>query len=177
MAEDRKDESPRAERRRKLYDHDGSKKARGEPAKDEGASPDRSGGHASPKSADDKHLSADGVLGRHAEEREALRKAHEAERRDEHGRQRDEHRAMNARHETEHEGAKTLHENVALNRKHEHEKHALRGEHEKRQKDMAERHHAERHTMNTKHEAELAGGEAAAAPTPEAAGSEGPETV
>lgn len=95
------EETPREARRKSLYSHDKSKKARGDDAKkDDGPAPSRDG-HANPASADKGHLMADDVLGRHAEEREGLRKAHEVERRDEHGRQRDEHRALNARHEEE----------------------------------------------------------------------------
>lgn len=169
--------TPREERRKKMYGHDRSKKARGEDAKkDDGPAPSREG-HADPAAADKGPLVADEVLGRHGGERDGLRKAHEAERRDEHGRQRDEHRAMNARHETEHESAKDLMGKVALHRSHEREKERLRREHEDRHGDMAARHQEERHSMHLRHEAEIqgamgAGNAAANSPVAQAAGGE-----
>ena len=151
MAE--KDEKPKkTSYKEEMYDRGKDKK---EPAAKKEAG-------AEPEAAHDKPLNAGAVLDRHAEEREGLRKAHEAERRDEHTRQRDEHRGMNARHETEHEGVGEHAAKVALHRRHEHEKHELREEHHKRHRDMADRHHNERHTLHMKHEAELLGAEGAA---------------
>ena len=150
------EKEPREERRKSVYSHERSKKARGEESERDGKKSEGKAA-AEPRREDNKHLDANEMLGRHAEEREALRKAHEAERRDEHTRQRDEHRAMNARHEEEHDGVTEHPALVALHRKHEHEKQALRSEHEKRVKDMGERHHHERHTLHVKHEAEMLG--------------------
>jgi len=166
MAEEKK-ETPREERRRKIYNNDRSKAARGEPMKDE--PPATRDGHADPATADGKHLMTDDVLGRHAAEREGLRAAHEKEHRDRHNQGRDEHRSMSARHEDEHKGVGDHHAMTALHRRHEHEKHSLRMEHEKRMRDMHERHGNERHALHMKHEAEAMG----AASAMDQAGQEG----
>jgi hypothetical protein len=177
MADEKED--PRAERRSKLYNNKRSQAARGgdaEPA-DGSPKPADKAGAADPKSADTGHLMSGEVLGRHEEENEGLRKAHEGERRDEHTRQRDEHRTMNTRHKDERASVKSHTDMVAMNRKHEHEKERMRRDHEDRHRDMASRHQEERHGMNMKHEAEMmgaAGAGGAAAPTPQEAGNEGP---
>ena len=99
MAERERAINPEREERRKgIYDNARSKRARGED-REEGGERKRDESRAAPKGQ-----SGGEMLARHANEREELRKGHEAERRDEHNRQRDEHRSMNARHETEHEG-------------------------------------------------------------------------
>jgi hypothetical protein len=103
MAED----PAREERRKKLYSNDRSKRARGEdaePKKEPGPAAEKPEGHADPSAADNAHLDVTKVLGRHGEEREALRVAHEGELRAEHMHRREELRSMNKRHEDEHKG-------------------------------------------------------------------------
>ena len=155
MAEREKPMNPEREERRKgIYDNARSKtcsrrRPHGKPARTPGG-----------READKKPgAGGEGVLARHASEREGLRSAHEGERRDEHNRQRDEHRSMNARHEEEHGGVEDHHGLVALHRQHEHEKHRLRHEHHDRHHAMSHRHHAERHATNMRHEAEMLGAE------------------
>jgi hypothetical protein len=102
VADDKKD--ARSERRKSVYDHKASKRARGEDAGDSGeAEPAARAMEDKPaeKVAEKAAPEGNDMMARHKTERDDMQRRHEVERRDMAAGQRDEERTMNASHEKE----------------------------------------------------------------------------
>src|SRR5260221_1574917 len=95
-------QAARKSARDELYDHSTSKKSDAKAAPEKPAANDAG---AEPTEVAGKPLDTAGVLGRHGEERAAMFKRHEAERRDAHGAQPDQNPALEKEPEAQHEGA------------------------------------------------------------------------
>lgn len=176
MAEPEKKAEPEAAkpepRRKRVYDHPSSKKARGDgkPAKPEkDARADETGKASSSGSADaatpGEGAAAAMLPDTHKADHKDMHGRHEKERRDLHGLHRDEHRTMHGRHVTELGVARDLGALTERHRAHETEHAEINDRHAKSMMDLYARQRTERAATHERHEKALV------ASTPNAAAS------